>query len=249
MAFPTLLGPADPAPLVCRAGSSGWLVTVEHAGTAVPRALGDLGLPPGEIDRHIGWDPGAFALASALAERLGATLLAQAYSRLVIDCNRPWGAPDLAPAMADGTAVPANEGLAEADLRRRWDAIHAPFHAAVAEAADTARGLLAVHAYAPQRRADAAVRPWPLGLLWRQANPLAEGLARALDREAAAQPLGINRPYRIEDASDYTIPVHAEPRRLPHVLIEVRNDRLRTPAAVAAMADLLTRACLHPEPQ
>ena len=93
------------------------------------------------------------------------------------------------------------------------------------------------------------MRPWPVGLLWRQPNPLADGLARALAREAAALPLGINQPYEIEDASDYTIPVHAEPRRLPHVLIEVRNDHLRTPAAVAAMADLLTRACLHPEPQ
>lgn len=244
-----LLGAGDPAPLIHQAGGSGWLVTVEHAGRAVPRALGDLGLPPGEIDRHIGWDPGALALGEALALRLDATLLAQPYSRLVIDCNRPWGAPDLAPPVSDGTVVPANEGLSEADLRRRWDAIHAPFHAAVEKAAKTARGLLSVHTYDPQRRSDGAIRPWPIGLLWRQANPLAETLARALAREPAALPLGINQPYEIEDASDYTIPVHAEPRRLPHVLIEVRNDHLRTPAAVAAMADLLTRACLLPEPQ
>lgn len=249
MGSDALLGPGDPAPLIRRAGRSGWLVTVEHARRAVPRRLGDLGLPPGEIDRHIGWDPGALELGLAMAERLGATLLAQPYSRLVIDCNRPWGAPDLVPAASDGTVVPANAGLSQAELRARWDAIHAPFHAAVAEAARTARGLLAVHTYDPQRRSDGAVRPWPVGLLWRQENPLASGLARALAREAAALPLGLNRPYEIEDASDYTIPVHAEPRRLPHVLIEVRNDHLRTPAAVAAMADLLSRACLHPEPQ
>jgi predicted N-formylglutamate amidohydrolase len=249
MVSDALLGPGDPPPLTHRAGGSGWLVTVEHAGRAVPRTLGDLGLPQGEIDRHIGWDPGALALAEALAERLDATLMAQPYSRLVIDCNRPWGAPDLAPAISDRTVVPANEGLTETDLRRRWDAIHAPFHAAVAETADTARGLLSVHSYDPQRRVDGAVRPWPVGLLWRQANPLADNLARALAREATALPLGLNQPYEIEDASDYTIPVHAEPRGLPHVLIEVRNDHLRTPAAVALMADLLTRACLHPEPQ
>ena len=249
MASDALLGPGDPAPVTRRAGGSGWLVTVEHAGRTVPRALGDLGLPPGEMDRHIGWDPGAFALGAALAERLDATMLAQPYSRLVIDCNRPWGAPDLAPARSDGTEVPANAELAEGDLRRRWEGIHAPFHAAVAETAVRARGLLAVHTYDRQRRSDGAVRPWPVGLLWRQANPLAEGLARALSREAAALPLGINQPYEIEDASDYTIPVHAEPRRLPHVLIEVRNDFLATEAAVAAMADLLAQASLHPEPR
>ena len=249
MASDAVLGPDDPAPLTRRAGGSGWLVTVEHAGTAVPRALGDLGLPPGEIDRHIGWDPGALALGTALAERLDATLLAQPYSRLVIDCNRPWGAPDLAPAVSDGTEVPANARLTEPDLRRRWDAIHAPFHAAVCEAAARARGLRAVHTYDPRRRSDGAIRPWPVGLLWRQPNPLADGLARALAREAAALPLGLNQPYEIEDASDYTIPVHAEPRGLPHVLVEVRNDHLRTSTAVAAMTDLLAQACLHPEPQ
>jgi predicted N-formylglutamate amidohydrolase len=248
MASEAFLGPDDPAPLSGRAGGSGWLVTVEHGGRAVPRALGDLGLPPGEIDRHIGWDPGALDLGHAMADRLDATLLAQPYSRLVIDCNRPWGAPDLVPAVSDETAVPANEGLTQANLRRRWDAVHAPFHAAVAEAARRARGLLAVHTYDPRRRSDGAARPWPVGLLWRQANPLAEGLARALAREAAALPLGINDPYEIEDGSDYTIPVHAEPRRLPHVLIEVRNDVLKTSADVAAMADLLTRPCLDPEP-
>lgn len=248
MAQDALLGPEDPAPLIRRPGGSGWLVTVEHAGRTVPRALGDLGLPSGEIDRHIGWDPGAFDLGAALAKRLDAALLAQPYSRLVIDCNRPWGAPDLVPRESDGTVVPANEGRAERALRQRWDEIHAPFHAAVAEAAPRARGLLAVHTYDPRRLSDGAVRPWPVGLLWRQANPLAETLARALAREASALPLGLNQPYEIEDVSDYTIPVHAEPRRLPHVLIEVRNDYLRTTAAVDAMADLLTRACLHPEP-
>jgi predicted N-formylglutamate amidohydrolase len=158
----------------------------------------------------------------------------------VIDCNRPWGAPDLVPAVSDGTVVPANAGLTQADLRRRWDAIHAPFHAAVAEAAaDRARPPRRPH-LRPQRRSDGAVRPWPVGLLWRQANPLADGpCPRAGPRGGGAQPAGLNQPYEIEDASDYTIPVHAEPRRLPHVLIEVRNDHLRTPAAVAAMADLL----------
>jgi predicted N-formylglutamate amidohydrolase len=243
-----VLGAGDPPPVLRQAGRAGWLLTVEHAGRAVPARLGDLGLPPGEIDRHIGWDPGALDLAQALAQRLEATLVAQPYSRLVIDCNRPWGAPDLVPPVSDGTPVPANAGLPEADLRRRWEAIHAPFHAAVAAAAGQAVcGLIAVHSYDPQRRTDAAPRPWPVGLLWRQANPLAEGLAHALGGDPAAMPLGINRPYAIDDASDYTIPIQAEPRRLPHVLLEVRNDLLRTPGAVAAMADLLARACLEAE--
>jgi predicted N-formylglutamate amidohydrolase len=36
--------------------------------------------------------------------------------------------------------------------------------------------------------------------------------------------VGDNEPYRVSDASDYTIPVHGERRALPHVLIEIRQD-------------------------
>ncbi|MGP1394999.1 MAG: N-formylglutamate amidohydrolase [Inquilinaceae bacterium] len=244
------LSAADPAPVDIVPGRSGWLLTVEHAGRCVPAALDGLGLPDGEIDRHIGWDPGAEPLARALGALLDATLILQPYSRLVIDCNRPWDAPDLVPEVSDGTSVPANAGLPEADRKARWAAIHQPFHRAVADHCETraVRGLVAVHSYDPRRRGDPAPRPWPVGLLWRQDNPLADGLAVALGQVADARPLGLNRPYEIEDGSDYTIPVHAETRRLPHVLIEVRNDRLADAAAVRAMADLLSTALSALEP-
>ena len=238
-----LLSDNDPEPVFGKAGPSRWLLTVEHAGRAVPSGLGDLGLATGEIDRHIGWDPGALVLAEALAVRLDATMIAQRYSRLVIDCNRPWEAPDLMPEFSDGTAIPANQ-TAKCDRKMRWDEIHAPFHAAVADTLDRgARRLMAVHTYDPQRRSDAAPRNWPVGLLARVPNPLVTALASHLATVAWIAPLGINQPYQIEDESDYTIPVHAEPRGIPHVLIEVRSDHLRGPNAVDTMADTIFEAC------
>ncbi len=245
---PYLLSPIDPAPVEILSGLSGWLLTVEHAGRAVPLRLGDLGLPAGEIDRHIGWDPGALVLALVLRDALDATLVAQPYSRLVIDCNRPWGAPDLCPTVSDRTTVPANAGLTDTDRQARWRAIHVPFHAAVGQACGaSARALISVHSYDPQRRADAAARPWPIGLLWRQPNPLADRLAHRLAGMVEARPLGLNQPYEIEDTSDYTIPVHAEPRQLPHVLLEVRNDQIADAKGVARVARLLLAALTDPE--
>ena len=73
---------------------------------------------------------------------------------------------------------------------------------------------------------------------------LAERLAKALSDPFA--PLGLNQPYEIEDAGDYTIPVHAEPRALPHVLVEVRNDLLASPEAITHIATLLATACTEP---
>ncbi len=239
--MPPLLSSSDPDPVNFSQGSSGWLLTVEHAGRAVPSSLGSLGLPEAELARHIGWDPGALALAEALRPMLDATLVAQRYSRLVIDCNRPRSAPDLIPEVADGTPVPGNMSLTAAEVTARWNEIHAPFHDAVSRTLPRTTALLSVHTYDPRRRADAATRPWPIGLLWRQANPLANRLATAL--AAQITPLGLNQPYEIDDAGDYTIPVHAEPRGLPHALIEVRNDHLASSDLIARIASLLAHAC------
>src|SRR5258706_8978523 len=70
-------------------GRSPFLLTSDHYGRLIPRALGDLGLSKSELARHIAWDPGIAGVADALAKHLGAHLIAQRYSRLVIDCNRP----------------------------------------------------------------------------------------------------------------------------------------------------------------
>jgi len=243
-----LLSPADPAPVERIEGSSGWVISVEHAGHAVPERLAGLGIAREALLDHIGWDPGAAEVARRLRARLDATLLLQPYSRLVIDCNRPEGAPDLVAEVSDGVRVPANAGLDAAARAERWRAIHQPYHTALAEALAAAEagpglcGFLSVHSFTRQRAADAAPRPWPVGLLWRQDNALARHLADRLGAMPAARPLGINEPYSIGQLHDYTLPVQAEPTRRPHVLIELRNDLIATPEDAAAWADRLAEA-------
>src|SRR5690606_8179833 len=84
-----LLRRDDPRPVEAwnLRGPSPWLVICDHAGRAVPRNLGRLGLPEHEFDRHIAWDIGAGALARRLGRDLSAGVIRQAYSRLVVDCN------------------------------------------------------------------------------------------------------------------------------------------------------------------
>jgi pilus retraction protein PilT len=71
-----------------REGKSDFVFVVDHAGWRIPRRLDDLGLPQSELRRHIAWDIGGLAVASRTAAALDAPLIAQNYSRLVIDCNR-----------------------------------------------------------------------------------------------------------------------------------------------------------------
>src|SRR5207244_6224640 len=86
-----LLGSEDVPPVLedNAASASPFLLTCDHYGRAIPRSLGDLGLPASELARHIAWDPGIAGVADALAKHLGAHLLAQRYSRLVFGCNCP----------------------------------------------------------------------------------------------------------------------------------------------------------------
>jgi predicted N-formylglutamate amidohydrolase len=232
-----LLQDADPPP-VLQGGdpnATGLVLTCEHAGTAIPGVLGDLGVSHADLLDHIGWDPGALDVTQALSAALDAPYVAQRYSRLVIDCNRPRDAPDLAPERADTRAVPGNRGLSDLDLTARWDEINRPYHAALAAMMCGKTGLISVHSFTPHRRGDAAPRAVHIGVLARDGNPLFTHLMQRLP-ELIDGPVCANQPYEIEDASDYTIPVHAEARGLPHALIEIRNDLISDPGGVERIA-------------
>src|SRR6202012_3302683 len=102
------------------AGRSPFLLTCDHYGRLIPRALGDLGLPESELVRHIAWDIGIAGVAETLSKYLDAHLVAQRYSRLVIDCNRPPHVAGSIPIISEATTIPGNEGLSrEARAARR----------------------------------------------------------------------------------------------------------------------------------
>jgi hypothetical protein len=54
--------------------------------------------------------------------------------------------------------------------------------------------------------------------------------------------IGDNAPYPIDDDVDYTIPVHGEGRGLPSVMIEIRQDEIRTTTGAAAWAARLAES-------
>src|SRR5437588_7933322 len=110
------------------AGRSPFLVTCDHYGRLIPKVFGDLGLPEGELVRHIAWDIGIAGVAHALSKQLDAHLIAQRYSRLVIDCNRPPVAPSSIPVMSEATAIPGNEAITEEERRARRQEIFEPYH-------------------------------------------------------------------------------------------------------------------------
>lgn len=240
-----LFGRSDPDPVevVGADGASDFLLTCEHAGRRIPAALGDLGIAAAEMERHIAWDIGAEGLARNLAARLDAPLVLQRYSRLVVDCNRPFAAPDCFPEISDGTAVPANRSLVEAERLMRFEAIHRPFHDAVCELLDRRQGegrpaiLVAVHSFTP--RFAGRERPWHIGVCCNRDGTFAGNFIESFTAANPDLNVAANEPYPINDMSDFTIPVHGEQRKLPHVLLEVRNDLIGDAAGQRRWAELI----------
>lgn len=241
---PLASGDPHPVGVIDPDSRSPFFLICDHASNAVPASLGDLGLPRSELDRHIGLDIGALAVATSLTGRLGASLVYQRYSRLVVDCNRRPEALDSMPTIADGTEVFGNQTLSKADRAARLEAIFAPYHRTVATMLDrrAAEGLptllMSVHSFTPALWAQPAERPWQIGLCWGLDDRFSRAILTALTLEDGLV-VGENQPYCVDMVNDYSIPVHGEERGLPYVEFEIRQDLLASGDAAEVWADRL----------
>jgi len=226
-----LLGPGDPPPFRVLEGdpSSPFFVTCDHAGKRIPSALGDLGLGPADLERHIAWDIGAAGVAERLARDLGAFAIWQTYSRLVIDCNRPPGVESSIAKHSEDTAIPGNQSVSDGEAKQRADAIFYPYHLRIEQELDRRRfaGIptvyVAVHSFTP--RYLGKDRIWHAGVLYGKDGRLAKALLEVLRREPGLH-VGDNEPYFVSELTDYGVVQHAERRGLLYVELELRQDLL-----------------------
>lgn len=243
VAHTSLLSPGDPAPVeVINTGSDHpALLVCEHAGAAVPAALNGLGLERDVLLSHRGWDIGAENVARRMAELLGAPLVVQRYSRLVIDCNRPPRAPQSILKVSDGAVVPGNAAVSAAAREARIDEIFAPLDREIAAQFRRRRACaISIHSFTREFAGEA--RPWHAGFLNRARSDDGERLMASVRAALPEAVLALNQPYRIEDDTDWFIPVHAEPRDIAHCLVEIRNDQIDDDAGADRWARILAEA-------
>ncbi len=233
-------------------GSSPFLLTCDHYGRLLPKRLSDLGLPESELERHIAWDIGIAGVAERLAALSDAHLIAQRYSRLVIDCNRP---PDVAssiPLLSEATVIPGNEKLSREAAEQRRREIFDPYHCRIGAIIDRrlharkATVLVSLHRFTPIYAGVA--RPWHIGTLYHRDTTLPPLLLRALRAEGDLV-VGDNKPYAVSELTDYTIPVHGEARGLINTGIEIRQDLIADQSGQQQWAERLARILVEIEAQ
>jgi predicted N-formylglutamate amidohydrolase len=85
-------------------------------------------------------------------------------------------------------------------------------------------------------------------ILYNRDRRLAGIVLKMLRREADLI-IADNEPYFVSDATDYTVPHHAEARSLPYVEIEIRQDLVSDDAGQAEWAARISRALTEAEPE
>ena len=241
-----LLGADEPPPFMelGRQGRSNFVIVVDHASRRIPRRLGDLGLPLAELQRHIAWDIGALAVARRMAVALEAPLVAQNYSRLVIDCNRDPKVATSIPVVGESVKIPGNVGLSAAEVAARRAEIFEPYHdhlsALLDERQAAGRTTILVAQHSMTDIFKGVRREMHAAVLYNRDRRFAGLVLDALRGESGVV-VGDNQPYFVSDETDYTIPRHGERRALPHVEIEIRQDLISEEAGQEVWAGRLCR--------
>lgn len=220
---------------------SRWLITVDHASNFVPDDIsdGDLGLDSADMSRHIAYDVGARGTSLRLGELLDAPVICANWSRLCIDPNRGADDPTLVMRLYDGTIIPGNRDVDDAEIERRKATHYLPYHNALeslaAEREDVV--IIAMHSFSPKLNGRAP-RPWEIGVLHApQEDRFGKALIAELEQEDDLT-VGDNEPYNGWLPGD-SIDQHAlQPGRL-NALIELRHDEIDTPEKQNTWAERL----------
>jgi predicted N-formylglutamate amidohydrolase len=226
-------------------GQSDFIIVADHAGARIPRRLANLGLPDFELKRHIAWDIGALGVARRVAEIIDAPLVAQNYSRLVIDCNRDPQVLTSIPRISEVREIPGNLDLSAAEIAARRADIFDPYHRRIRDLIDArlaaGRRVILVAQHTMTDVYKGARREMHAAVLYNRDRRFA-GLVLEMLRREQHLIVADNEPYFVSDETDYTIPHHAESRELLHVELEIRQDLVTDEAGQAEWAQRIAGA-------
>lgn len=215
-------------------GTGPILFLCDHAANALPAGLDHLGLDPALFETHIAYDIGAAQVTRALAAAYGAPALLGVWSRLLIDLNRGADDPTIVMKLSDGSLIPGNRHAGPNEVAQRIAAFHTPYHAAITRELDRMGPdavVISMHSFTPSWKG--VPRKWQYGVLYDRDTRLAAPLMRRL--EQAGFTVGDNEPYTGALEGD-TLYKHGTQRGIPHVLIEMRQDLIGTPAMAQEFA-------------
>ena len=212
------------------------LIIADHASNYVPKDNNNLGLPDSFLDQHIAFDIGVKELSLDLSNRLKCRVIQGKYSRLLIDLNRDLDDPTVIPEIVDRKIIPGNIGLSKSEIRARVKKIYNTYHHEIEQTIknEKIKVILSLHSFNPIFKNKK--RLLKFGIL----SSEDKNLSRIIIDQLRLQKINVgdNEPYKGDLIGD-SMYRHGLRNRIPHALIEVRNDLLSNTTKIKRVSKLL----------
>ena len=212
------------------------LIIADHASNYVPKDNNKLGLPDSFLDQHIAFDIGVKELSLDLSNRLKCRVIQGKYSRLLIDLNRDIEDPTVIPEIVDRKIIPGNIGLSKSEIRSRVKKIYNTYHQEIEQTIKNkkVKVILSLHSFNPIFKNKK--RLLKFGILSNEDK----NLSRIIIDQLRLQKLNVgdNEPYKGDLIGD-SMYRHGLRNKIPHALIEVRNDLLSNTTKIKRVSKLL----------
>ena len=212
------------------------LIIADHASNYIPKEYNNLGLPDYFLNNHITFDIGVKELGLDLSNRLKCKVIQGKYSRLLIDLNRDLNDPTIIPEIVDGKIIPGNIELSKSELRLRVRTIYNKYHNEIDQIIknEKVKVILSIHSFNPIFKNKK--RFLKFGILSNEDKNLSSIIIDQLRLQKFN--VGDNKPYKGNLIGD-SMYRHGLRNKLPHALIEVRNDLLSNPTKIKSVSRLL----------
>ena len=208
------------------------VLSCEHASNRVPPPLRTTASDREALETHWGYDIGAREVTLGVAKHTRSDAVLARFSRLVCDPNRHHHRDDLILDAVEGEPLSFNQGLDEAEVARRIDAYHEPFHQALDRVLSARLThpeptlLLSVHSFTPvwERR----LRTMDIGILFDRHEDVALRLRAALEAEGFF--VELNAPYSAMGTGlMYSAERHGHGHGITHLELELNQALVCTP--------------------
>ena len=212
------------------------LIIADHASNYIPKEYINLGLPDSFLSNHIAFDIGVKELVLDLSNRLKCKVIQGKYSRLLIDLNRDLNDPTVIPEIVDRKIIPGNIELSKSELRLRVIKIYKQYHNEINQIIknEKVKVIFSIHSFNPIFKKKK--RFFEFGILSNEDKNLSSIIIDQLKLQNLN--VGDNRPYKGNLIGD-SMHRHGLGNKLPHALIEVRNDLLSNPTKIKRVSRLL----------
>ena len=212
------------------------LIIADHASNYLPKEKNKLGLTNAFLNQHIAFDIGIKELSLDLSNRLKCNIIQGKYSRLLIDLNRDLDDPTVIPEIVDRKIIPGNIGLSKSELRLRVKKIYNKYHHEIDKTIKDkkVKVILSIHSFNPIFKNKK--RLLEFGILSNEDKNLSNIIIEQLRLHKLN--VGDNKPYKGNLIGD-SMYRHGLRNKLPHALIEVRNDLLSNPTKIKRVSRLL----------